>query len=70
LDYSQQVKEIQVPTLVCVGRSDPQAPVPCSEELAQSLPEAHLVIFERSGHYPFIEERQHFVEVLSSFLAA
>lgn len=70
LDYSQQVKEIQVPTLVCVGRFDPQAPVSCSEELVQSIPVAHLVVFERSGHYPFIEERQHFAEILSSFLAA
>jgi pimeloyl-ACP methyl ester carboxylesterase len=70
LDYSQQLKEIRVPTLVCVGRFDPQAPVSCSEELAQSLPEAHLIVFERSGHYPFIEERQHFAEILSSFLAA
>ena len=71
LDYSQQMKEIQVPTLVCVGRLDPQAPVRCSEELADSIPEAHLIIFERSGHYPFIEEeRQRFAEILSSFLAA
>jgi proline iminopeptidase len=49
---------------------DPQAPVRCSEELADSIPEAHLIIFERSGHYPFVEERQPFADALSSFLAA
>jgi proline iminopeptidase len=70
LDYSQQLKEIHLPTLVGVGRFDPQAPVTCSEELAQGIPEAHLIIFDRSGHYPFIEERQRFWEMLSSFLAA
>ena len=70
LDYSQRVKEIRIPTLVCGGRLDPQAPVSCSEELAQGLPDAHLIVFERSGHYPFIEERQRFAEILSSFLAA
>jgi pimeloyl-ACP methyl ester carboxylesterase len=69
LDYSRRLKEICVPALICVGRFDPQAPVSCSEELAQSIPEARLVIFEQSGHYPFVEERQQFMQVLSDFLA-
>lgn len=69
LDYSRRLKEICVPALICVGRFDPQAPVACSEELARSIPEARLVIFEQSGHYPFVEERQQFMQVLSGFLA-
>jgi hypothetical protein len=45
----------------------PQAPVPCSEELATGIPSARLVIFERSGHYPFVEERSSFQQTLAEF---
>ncbi len=48
---------------------DPQTPMACSEELARGIREAQLVIFERSGHYPFIEEREQFKSVLGEFLA-
>ena len=67
LDYCQRLKNIQVPTLVCVGRFDPQAPVGCSEELKQNIQKSNLVIFEQSGHYPFIEERERFVRELLHF---
>jgi proline iminopeptidase len=69
LDYQTRLGEIRVPTWVGVGRYDPQTPVPCSEELARGIREARLAIFERSAHYPFIEEREQFRSVLGEFLA-
>ncbi len=69
LDYRTRLGEIRVPTWVGVGRYDPQTPVACSEELAQGIPGAYLTVFERSGHYPFIEEREQFKSVLGEFLA-
>ena len=69
LDYRARLSEIRVPALIGVGRRDPQAPVACSEELAQGLPGARLVIFERSGHYPFTEEHDLFRQTLAEFLA-
>lgn len=35
LSYGHRLGGIQVPTLVCIGKFDPQVPVACSEELAQ-----------------------------------
>lgn len=68
LDYSRRLGQVRAPTLVGVGRFDPQAPVACSEELARGIPRARLVIFERSGHYPFVEEPRRFAgEVVSFF---
>jgi 3-oxoadipate enol-lactonase len=67
LDYSHRLRDVHAPTLVCVGRSDPQAPVGCSQELAEGIPNAHLVIFEHSGHYPFIEEPELFDRELNQF---
>jgi pimeloyl-ACP methyl ester carboxylesterase len=69
LDYRARLSEIRVPALIGVGRHDPQAPVGCSEELAQGIPGARLVIFEHSGHYPFAEERDLFRQTLAEFLA-
>ena len=69
LDYRARLSEIRVPALIGVGCHDPQAPVGCSEELAQGIPGARLIIFERSGHYPFTEEPDLFRQTLAEFLA-
>ncbi|MDQ3864147.1 MAG: alpha/beta hydrolase [Actinomycetota bacterium] len=60
LDYSRRLGEVSAPTLVLVGRQDPQMPPPCSEELAGGIPNARLVVFEKSGHYPYTEEPEQF----------
>ncbi len=68
LDYRPRLSEIRIPTLICVGRHDPQAPVGCGEELANGIPGARLVVFECSGHYPFAEEHELFQQTLAEFL--
>jgi pimeloyl-ACP methyl ester carboxylesterase len=70
LDYRPRLGEIRAPTLLLVGRHDPQMPPFCSEELARGIPDASLILFERSGHYPFIEEREEFWGTVRSFLGA
>jgi proline iminopeptidase len=67
LSYSDRLGSVQAPTLVLVGRHDPEAPPPCSEELASGIPDARLVIFERSGHFPFVEEPSLFAEAVEGF---
>jgi proline iminopeptidase len=67
LSYAERLGEVQAPTLVCVGRYDPEAPLPCPEELIKGIAGAHLVVFDRSGHLPFIEEAPHFANTLATF---
>lgn len=43
-------------------------PVDCSEEIRSKMPNSDLIIFENSGHYPFVEEQKKFTSVLTSFL--
>jgi pimeloyl-ACP methyl ester carboxylesterase len=69
LDYRARLGEIRAPTLVGVGRYDPQAPPACSMELARGIPQAQLVVFRQSGHRPWVEEPDRFVAVLLAFLA-
>jgi pimeloyl-ACP methyl ester carboxylesterase len=68
LSYADRLAEVRAPTLVLAGRHDPEAPLPCSEELLQGIPDASLVVFEQSGHFPFIEEPSLFAEMLDAFL--
>jgi proline iminopeptidase len=68
LSYADRLAEVRAPTLVLAGRHDPEAPLPCSEELLQGIPDASLVIFERSGHFPFIEEPSLFAQTVDAFL--
>lgn len=68
LDYRSRLGEVRVPTLLLVGRHDPQCPLACSEELARGIPNSKLVIFEKSGHNPFTEEPELFANELQAFL--
>lgn len=70
VDYRDRLGQVQAPTLLGVGRHDPQTPVVCSEELADGIPGAQLVVFERSGHSPFLEEPDKFLDVIAGFLKA
>jgi proline iminopeptidase len=68
LDYAPRLGEIEAPTLIMVGCHDPQYPPSASEELAAGIPNARLVHFEHSGHYPFIEEPEPFWALVADFL--
>ncbi len=68
LDCRGSLERVSAPTLLCVGRYDPQAPVACSIELQRGIAGARLAVFEHSGHSPFVEEPGRFAEVLEAFL--
>jgi len=68
LSYAVKLAEVQASTLILAGRHDPEAPLPCSEELLQGIPDANLVVFEQSGHFPFIEETSLFAQTVDAFL--
>jgi proline iminopeptidase len=68
-DLKSDLPNIQVPTLVTVGRGDWVTPVSASETIALLIPDAQLEIFEKSGHSPQSEEPEKFQRVLREFLA-
>lgn len=68
LDYRLRLGEVHAPTLLLTGRHDPQTPPACAQELAAGIPTARLVFFERSGHYPFLEEPDAFWAAIRAFL--
>jgi proline iminopeptidase len=68
-DMRDRLKDIEAPVLVLSGRDDWITPLEYgSRVLANGIPNAELVVFEESGHMPFIEERTHFLEVMAAWL--
>jgi proline iminopeptidase len=68
-DVTAALGRITCPTLITVGRYDWITPVEASQELADNLPGAELVVFEKSGHSPQIEEREVWLSTVRRFLA-
>jgi pimeloyl-ACP methyl ester carboxylesterase len=66
-DVEPDLSRITVPTLVIVGRYDPQCPIENSECIAKGIPGARLVVCEQSGHFPFIEEPDVFRDAVRHF---
>jgi proline iminopeptidase len=68
VDYRRRLSEVRAPTLVVVGRHDPETPMPCSRELIAGIAGSRLAVFEHSGHAPFIEEPEAFTREVTAFL--
>ncbi|MDA4131055.1 MAG: alpha/beta hydrolase [Thaumarchaeota archaeon] len=67
LDMRDVLKKIDIPTLVCYGAHDPFYPTSLGQFIVQRIPNSRLVIFEESGHYPFLEESNKFSNLIEEF---
>lgn len=67
-DLKPLLPTITAPTLITVGRTDWITPVACSEVIAGLIPDSRLVVFEKSGHSPQIEEAEEWTKTVRSFL--
>lgn len=67
-DLRSRLHELAMPALVIVGAHDWITPPDEARELAAALSASRLVVFEDSGHYPFLEEGERFTSVVEAFL--
>ena len=67
-DITRKLHLIETPTLIICGRYDVQCPLIYSQEMAELIPGAQLVIFESSNHYPFLEEKARFHRVYKDYI--
>lgn len=68
VDQRTTLRSLRLPALVAGGRNDPVVPLPIAERAAELLPRARLEVFEKSGHAPFLEETERYVQRLLAFL--
>jgi proline iminopeptidase len=68
LDFRPHLKKLQMPTLVLVGRFDRMALPRYQLQYTDYAPHAEIYIFEKSGHFPFLEESRENIRVIQEFL--
>ncbi|WP_353050061.1 alpha/beta hydrolase [Bacillus sp. ISL-39] len=50
------------------GRYDVQCPLSFSVEINELIPNSQLFVFNESNHYPFLEEKSLFRQVILTYL--
>jgi proline iminopeptidase len=68
LDLFPVLAEIEVPTLVVIGRHDISTTVRDQMAYADGIRSSSAIVFNESGHFPFLEERAFFANVVKEFL--
>ncbi len=67
-DLTRKLSLIKFPSLIVCGEHDVQCPVEYSIEMADAIVASKLVIFEKSNHYPFLEEAEKFKQEVHNFI--
>lgn len=67
-DLRNGLSEIDVPTLLLYGDQSKVYPSDVGAWIQSQIPEAELVTFADSGHYPFREELEKFNEAVRDFV--
>lgn len=67
-DVREQIKNITVPTLIVSGRHDWITPASQGHIMHELIKHSQFIVYEQSGHMPFIEEQEQFIADLSHFL--
>lgn len=61
---------VTAPTLLIAGAEDYAVGVQPQRALSMALPRARIAVYERAGHFPYLEEPARFARDVSSFLSA
>jgi len=67
-DLNPEIRKFKMPTLVMTGRFDMNVAPLTAYKMAQAIPGARFVVFEKSGHLPFLEEPDAFAAAVEDFL--
>ena len=58
------LNKITAPTLIVGGSGDGVVPISETQRLHDNIPNSEMYIFEKSGHYPFLEEPEKLIKVV------
>jgi proline iminopeptidase len=68
LDFTPGLAAFPFPTLVLTGRFDMNVAPSVAYAIHQAIAGSQFVVFEESGHLPFYEEQEKFVQTVGNFL--
>ncbi|TFG04187.1 alpha/beta hydrolase [Candidatus Thorarchaeota archaeon] len=64
----ENLRSLQIPTLLIVGEKDITTPVWASEMLHEWLPKSEIVIIEGAGHLAILDHAEEWNETVAEFL--
>lgn len=67
-DLNPEIRKFKVPALVMTGRFDMNVAPLTAYKMSQAIPGARFLVFEKSGHLPFLEEPDAFAAAVEDFL--
>src|SRR5215469_239533 len=70
LDYTPALAKFNFPVLVITGRYDMNVAPLTAWRMYKAIPGARFVAFEQSGHLPYYEEPDKYVQVVDAFLSS
>jgi len=68
-DQTERLSQVNVPTLIVVGKEDPITPVADSEKMHDGIAGSQLVVIENASHVSNIEQPEQFNRALQEFLS-
>jgi 3-oxoadipate enol-lactonase len=69
-DQTERLTQINVPTLIVVGKEDPITPVADSQKMHEGIADSQLVVIENASHVSNIEQPEQFNRALKDFLSS
>jgi proline iminopeptidase len=69
-DLTGQLAKVKAPSLVIVGADDFICSLPAARKLHLDLPNSKLLVFEKCGHFPWMEQPEEFNAEVPRFLEA
>ncbi len=64
----ERVSQIKAPTLIMTGLYDRNVGIELNRDFACNIPNSKLVIFEKSAHFPGIEEPEKYAKIVREFI--
>jgi proline iminopeptidase len=68
LDFRRDLKNLKMPVLILAGRYDRISDPRFAVKYKMYAPQAEFVMFEKSGHNPYVEEHDRYFRILNDFL--
>ncbi len=68
-DYRKDLKHVTAKTLICAGRYDGVSTPEFAVQYKTFMPQAKFVMFEQSGHNPYLEEPEKFYSLFEDFMS-
>jgi pimeloyl-ACP methyl ester carboxylesterase len=65
---SAALRPLDRPVLVVWGSNDPYIPVEQAERQRETFPSARVVVLDRSGHWPFVDDLEGVADPVLEFL--